>query len=129
MIVLDASVVVDLLLDTPGADRVAARLRSDRSLHAPAVLDLEVTQALRRFSASRQLSAERGRRAVADLAALPVRRYPHVHLLERIWQLHGSLTAYDAAYVALAEALTATLLTRDRSLAMVRGHRAKVEVL
>jgi predicted nucleic acid-binding protein len=129
VIVLDASAVVDLLVEAPGAERVAARIRSDRSLHAPAVLDLEVAQAIRRFAASRQMSEDRGKRAIGDLLDLPVRRYPHLPLLERVWQLRTNLTAYDAAYVALAEALRATLLTRDRRLATVRGHRAKVEVV
>jgi predicted nucleic acid-binding protein len=129
VIVLDASVVVDLLVAATGTEHIAARLRADGSLHAPALLDLEVAQVLRRLSASRQISPERGKRTVADLADLPVRRYPHVPLLGRIEQLWGRLTAYDAAYVALAEALDATLVTRDRALARVRGHRVTVEVV
>jgi predicted nucleic acid-binding protein len=75
------------------------------------------------------LSAQRGREALEDLADLSVRRYPHDVLLPRVWELRANLTAYDAAYVALAEALGAPLFTRDRRLAGAAGHRARVEVV
>lgn len=92
-------------------------------------MDLEVTHAIRRLCAIRQTSEDRGSRAITDLSALPVRRYPHTPLLERIWQLRTNLTAYDAAYVALAETLRATLVTRDRRLATARGHRARIDLV
>jgi predicted nucleic acid-binding protein len=129
VIVLDASVVVDLLLGTQAAGPLAARIRAATPWHAPAVLDLEVANAIRRLCAIHQTSEERGSRAITDLAALPVRRYPHTPLLERIWQLRANLTAYDAAYVALAETLRVALVTRDRRLAKTRGHRARIDVV
>ena len=84
---------------------------------------------IRRYAANGDIDGERGRVALADLADLPVRRYPHDFLLPRIWELRNNLTAYDAAYVALAEALDARLLTRDRRLATAAGHRARVELV
>ena len=129
MIVLDASAVVELLLGTLGAEAVERRVARARSLHAPSLLDLEVAQAIRRFCATGQLRAERGGQAIAELADLPVRRYPHTPLLGRIWQLRTGITAYDAAYVALAETLGAPLVTRDRRLAQARGHRARIDLV
>jgi predicted nucleic acid-binding protein len=129
VIVLDVSAVVELLLGATGAGLIDARIRRGASLHAPAVLDLEVTHAIRRLCAIHQTSEDRGSRAITDLSALPVRRYPHTPLLERIWQLRANLTAYDAAYVALAETLRAPLVTRDRRLAKARGHRARIDLV
>jgi predicted nucleic acid-binding protein len=87
-----------------------------------------VAQVLRRYGASGDLTPGRGAEAIADLADLPITRHEHVVLLPRMWQLRHNLTAYDAAYVALAEALEATLLTRDAKLARAAG-RARVEVV
>lgn len=84
---------------------------------------------IRRYAATGEIGAARGRRALADLADFPLRRYPHDFLLPRIWELRHDLTAYDGAYVALAEALDAPLLTRDRRLAAAAGHRARVELV
>lgn len=129
MIVLDASAVLELLLRTAGAEAVEKRVVRDTSLHAPSLLDLEVAQVIRRYWAAGEMRAERGSQAIADLAALPIRRYPHRPLLERVWELRAGVTAYDAAYVALAEALHAPLVTRDRRLARTRGHRARIELV
>jgi len=129
VIVLDASAVVELLLGTPGAGAVHRRIAREPSLHAPSVLDLEVAHAIRRACATGQLHSARGGQAIAELAELPVRRYPHTPLLDRIWQLRANLTAYDAAYVALAETLRVTLVTRDRRLARTRGHRARIDLV
>jgi predicted nucleic acid-binding protein len=129
MIVLDASVVVELLLGTQAAGAIAAHIQGDTPWHAPAVLDLEVAHTIRRLCTIRQTSDARGARAIGDLGDLPVRRYPHTPLLDRIWQLRANLTAYDAAYIALAEALRAPLVTRDRRLAKTRGHRARIDLL
>lgn len=84
---------------------------------------------IRRFAASGDIDDARGRSALVDLADFPLRRYPHELLLPRIWELRNNMTAYDAAYVALAEGLGAPLLTRDRRLAATPGHRAEVELI
>jgi len=100
-----------------------------QTLHAPHLIDVEAAQVIRRFAANGDVDAERGRAALADLVDFPLRRYPHDFLLPRIWELRHNLTAYDAAYVALAETLDAPLLTRDHRLAAAPGHRAAVEVV
>lgn len=127
MLVPDASVVVDLLVD--GGDRgawAAARISSAGRLHAPHLLDLEVAAALRNRLARRELSQRRAADALLQFGELPVRRYPAAPLLERIWQLRDRLTPYDAAYVSLAEALGIPLATTDERLARVAGHGAAV---
>ncbi|MEK7407338.1 MAG: type II toxin-antitoxin system VapC family toxin [Acidobacteriota bacterium] len=129
MIVLDASAAVELLLRTPHAVRTRERLQSGETPHAPHLLDIEVAQALRRLSRTGGLSPERAAEALADLAQIPVRRHPHTRLLVRIWELRHNLTAYDAAYVALAEELGASLLTCDKALASSSGHSASVELV
>jgi len=130
VIVVDASAVIEVLLNTPAGVRVADRLFADgETLHAPHLLDLEVAQVLRRYALSAELDAARGAQALEDLAALPLSRYPHDVLLPRIWELRHNVTAYDAAYVALAEALAAPLVTRDAALAASRGHAARIELL
>lgn len=130
MIVVDASAVVDLLLQSPGSDRLAERmLASGESLHAPQLLDVEVAQVLRRHEAAGRLGAARGRLALDLLQAMPITRHGHTHLLRRVWAIRKNLTAYDAVYVALAEALGGTLVTRDERLASAPGHRARVEVI
>lgn len=130
MIVVDASALIEALLRTPAAQDVEGRLFAPgQTLHAPHVLDVEVAQVIRRYTANGEINAERGRLALADLADLPLRRYPHDFLLPRIWDLRNNLTAYDAAYVALAEALDAKLLTRDRRLAAAAGHHAHIELI
>jgi predicted nucleic acid-binding protein len=93
------------------------------------VLDLEVAQVLRRYTLSGEMDAERSEQALEDLADLSLYRYPHDVFLFRIWALRRNLTAYDAAYLALAEALDAPLVTRDTALARAPGHRARVEVI
>jgi predicted nucleic acid-binding protein len=130
MIVVDASAVLEALLRTPAARAVEKRLfESSQTLHAPHLLDVEVAQVIRRYAANREIDEERGRMALADLADLPLRRYPHDFLLSRVWDLRSNFTAYDAMYVALAEVLDATLVTRDRRLAASPGHHARIEVV
>jgi len=130
MIVVDASAVLEALLRTAAAKAVEARLFAPRqTLHAPHLLDVEIAQVVRRYAASGEIDGARGRMALADLADFPLRRYPHDFLLPRIWDLRNNLTAYDATYVALAEALGAPLLTRDRRLAAATAHRAQIELV
>jgi predicted nucleic acid-binding protein len=130
VIVLDASAVLELLLVTDKGDRVAERIAApEETLHAPHLLDLEVAQVLRRYVARNQLDAVRAGQAIEDLRDLDLNRYPHDVLLARIWELRQNATAYDAAYLALAEALGAPLLTTDARLRGVPDARAQVEVL
>jgi predicted nucleic acid-binding protein len=129
VIVVDASALLETLLRTSAAKAVEDRLFAPRqTLHAPHLIDVEVAQVIRRYAANGEIDGERGRAALADLADLPLRRYPHDFLLPRILELRNNLTAYDAAYVALAEALDAPLLTRDWRLATAAGHRARIEL-
>jgi predicted nucleic acid-binding protein len=129
VIVLDASAAVDWLLQTSAGQNIERRIYSrNETLHAPELLDLEATQVLRGLSRQRVVSAHRADEAVRDLLDLRVTRYPHLVLLPRIWQLRHNFSAYDAAYVVLAEKLGATLVTRDARLASVTGHVALVEL-
>lgn len=98
------------------------------SLHAPHLIDLEVAHVLRKLNLRRILSDVRARQALADLEGLGIVRHEHDIFLPRIWALRATLTAYDAAYVALAETLNAPLITLDRKLARASGHRARIEV-
>ena len=130
MIVVDASAMLETLLRTPAAKAVERRLfEPSQTLHAPHLLDVEIAQVVRRYAANCEIDGERGRAALADLADFPLRRYPHDFLLPRVWDLRSNFTAYDAVYVALAEALDAPLLTRDKRLAAAPGHHARVELV
>ena len=130
MIVVAASVVLEVLLRTPRASAIEGRLFAQgEQLHAPHLIDLEITQVLRRYALRRELSAVRCDEALSDWLAFPVRRHGLELLLPRVWALRGTLTAYEAAYVALAEALEVPLLTRDAKLARAPGHDARVQVV
>lgn len=130
MIVPDASVMLEVLLRTPAAAGMEDHLFDPQhTLHAPHLIDVEVAQVLRRYTLSGQSDPERCREALADLADFPLTRYPHDILLPRVWELRSNLTAYDAVYVALAEALDAQLLTRDQRLANAPGHYARIELV
>lgn len=130
MIVLDASALLEFLLQTPLGARVEARLfREEDELHSPHLVDVEVTQGLRRLVRAGEVSAARAAEAIADLQALDLHRHPHVDLLPRAWKLRDNLTAYDAVYVVLAEALDAPIVTCDTPLAGTPGHRARIEAI
>lgn len=129
MIVLDASAAVDWLLQTQAGRRIEERIYSHReTLHSVHLLDVEFAQVLRRMARDGTLTPRRAEEAIEDLAALRITRYAPVLLLPRIWQLRHNLSAYDAAYVALAEKLRAPLITRDQRIAAAPGYAAKVEV-
>lgn len=122
MIVVDASALADFLLGRGAALSVLvgefAVERGERRLHTPEIAELETLNALRRMVLNGQITARRGTEAVADLRRAPLIRYPHAPLRERIWQLRDELTAYDAAYLALAEGLRGSILvTADRGMA------------
>jgi predicted nucleic acid-binding protein len=129
MIVLDASAAVEWLLQTPAGQRIENRIYSrNETLHAPHLLDLEVTQVLRRLVQQGVVRERRADEAIRDLLDLRVNRYAHFVLLPRIWQLRHNFSAYDAAYIVLAEKLGGTLVTRDRRLASPTGHAATIEL-
>jgi predicted nucleic acid-binding protein len=128
VIVVDASTVVDFLLERgPLGDWAAERIRTADSLHAPHLLDFEVASGIRRKAAVGEIPHRRGRAALTDLGDMRLTRYPGVALVDRMWALREGLSAYDASYVALAEALEAPLVTTDRRLAATSGHEAVVE--
>jgi predicted nucleic acid-binding protein len=130
VIVLDASAAIEWLLQSPTGIKIDKRIFSrSESLHAPHLLDIEVTQVLRRYVREKMITTQRGQEALEDLAGLPLDRYPHDFLLPRVWDLRATLTAYDAVYVALAELLDAPLLTCDRKIASAPGHSANIEVI
>jgi predicted nucleic acid-binding protein len=129
VIVLDASAAVDWLLQTSAGQRIEKRIYShNESLHTPHLLDLEVTQVLRRLVREGAVSAHRADEAIRDLLDLRITRYPHFVLLPRVWQLRHNFSAYDAAYVVLGEKLGAPLVTRDGRLASASGHAAAIEL-
>jgi len=128
VLVVDASVLVVALADDgPDGDHARTRLRGER-LAAPDIVDLEVASVLRRLMRGEK-DARRAQLALTDLAELPLLRATHLPLLARCWELRDNLTIYDAAYVALAEALQATLITGDRRLTRASGPRCHIELL
>lgn len=130
MIVVDASAMVALLLRTSAAPAIEARLFGEQqALHAPELIDVEVTQVLRRYSISGQLDTERGRTVMTDLMEFPMTRHPHGVLMQRVWELRHNLSAYDAVYLALAESLDAALLTDDQRLVTATRRHSWVQVL
>ncbi|HEY4360677.1 MAG TPA: type II toxin-antitoxin system VapC family toxin [Bryobacteraceae bacterium] len=125
MIVLDASVVVELLTNGKSADSLRRSLAaSNESFLVPHLLDVEVASALRNLAAGRRIDSHRSQEFLDGLAALPAERYSHIPLLSRMWELRHNFTVYDAAYIALAEATDSILYTCDEKLN--KGHRAQV---
>ena len=126
MTVVDASALLEILLQTSAAAQVSRILQPSEILCAPHLIDLEVTQALRRYVAANKIPPPRALEALEILANFPLERHPHLPLLGRIWDLRANLTTYEAAYVALAEELDARLVTCDKALAHAPGHHARV---
>jgi predicted nucleic acid-binding protein len=130
VIVVDASALLELLLQTSLGARVEARLfRNDDELHAPHLVDVEIVQGLRRLVRTGEVSPGRADEAIADLTDLDVHRHAHVDLLGRAWKLRNNISAYDAMYVVLAEAIEAPVVTCDGPLSKAPGHRARIEVI
>ncbi len=130
MIVVDASAITELLLQTDLGTRVERRTyRDDDDLHAPHLLDVEVLSALRRLVHAGEVIAERAEEAIEDLGLLRIIRHGHLDLTTRAWELRENFTAYDAAYLALAEALGATVVTCDRPFGAACGHSARIEII
>jgi predicted nucleic acid-binding protein len=130
VIVLDASALVELLLDTPTGQIVATRITDPSlGLHVPHLADVEVVQALRRLAKDGELEAAAAAVALEDLHALDLQRHAHEPLLDRVWELRHNLSAYDAVYVALAEALDSKVLTCDGRLARAPGVARCVELV
>jgi predicted nucleic acid-binding protein len=129
MIVADASVVGPALIDDgPHGDHVRQRIR-DQLLFVPSLIDLEVLSMVKGWTRAGLLDQRRAREAVADFLTMRLRRMPHIGLLPRIWDLRDKLSVYDAAYVALAEAIGIPLLTADRGIARTPGLACEVELI
>jgi predicted nucleic acid-binding protein len=128
MLVLDTSAALAALAGRDPDPALVARLSADGDLHAPHLIDVELLHALRRLCASGRLSTDRAHDTRTDFAELAIVRYPHEALADRIWLLRHNLSAYDATFVALAEALDAPLVTCDARLAAAPGHDARVEL-
>ena len=130
MIVADASVLVEALIgEGTTGDAARQRISDAPQLHAPHLVDLEVANAVRRLVASDRVPDDLAAHAITGLRQLPLTRYPHVPFLDRIWELRFAVTSYDAAYVALAEAVGVPLLTLDVRLGKASGARCPVEVI
>jgi predicted nucleic acid-binding protein len=130
LIVVDASALKELLLQTEPGSRIEARIsRAAEDLYTPHLLDVEIVQALRRLVRAGHLAADRAQEALDDLAHFNVRRHAHTDFLSRASERRDNLTAYDAMHVALAEALDARLVTCDAPLAATPGHAVRIEVI
>jgi predicted nucleic acid-binding protein len=129
VIVVDASALLEFLLQTPLGARVEARLFRDYDeFHSPHLVDVEIAQALRRLVRTDEVSADRAADALTDLAGFDLHRHAHLDFLVRAWKLRENITAYDAMYVALAESLDAPIVTCDGALFKAPGHRARIEL-
>ena len=128
MLVVDASCLAEVVLAGPDAEPVRGRLAGDAEQAAPHLVDAEVLGVVRRAHLRGELDGTAARQAIEDLESWPAARVDHRPLLERAWELRNSLSAPDALYVALAEALDATLLTLDRRLTQAVGTRCLIEI-
>jgi predicted nucleic acid-binding protein len=128
VIVVDTSAVLGALSGRPPVPGLAERLEADGDLHAPHLLDVEIVHALRRLVLAGELSEDRASDIRLDFADLVLVRYPHQPLADRMWELRHNVSAYDAAFLALAEALGAPLVTCDRRLARAGKQIVGVEL-
>jgi predicted nucleic acid-binding protein len=128
MLVVDTSAILNAIAAAEAAPGLVERLSDDGDLHAPHLIDVEILHALRGMAIRNEITAERAADARTDFGDTALSRYPHEALSDRIWELRHNLTAYDAAFVALAEALGAPLVTCDSRLASASGHAADIEL-
>jgi predicted nucleic acid-binding protein len=128
LIVVDTSAVLNALLKTPADERLLDRLGREADLHAPHLIDVEILHAARGLVRARKLTEDAVERFRRDYEDLSITRYPHQPLSDRIWELRHTLTAYDAAFIALSEGLGVPLVTCDRRLARSSGHDAQIEL-
>lgn len=129
MIVVDSSAIIEVLLRIYVGEKIESRILSPfENLCAPHLINLEVAQVLRRYCASGDMTSERALDASVDFKDMPITRYPHDIFLQRIWELRANITAYDAIYVALAEALPAPLLTCDKRFANAPLYNVDIEL-
>jgi predicted nucleic acid-binding protein len=128
VLVVDTSAILDAIAAREAAPGLVARLSEDGDLHAPHLIDVEILHALRRMTMRGEISDDRAADARSDFADTAIVRYPHEPLSDRMWELRQNLTAYDAAFVALAESLAVPLITCDGRLASANDHRAQIEL-
>jgi len=128
MLVIDTSAILDAIAAYTPAPGLTERLSQDGDLHAPHLIDIEILHALRGMRIREEITADRATDARTDFAETALLRYPHEPLSDRIWELRHNLSAYDAAFIALAETLDAPLITCDRRLASSSGHTAHIEL-
>lgn len=129
VLVVDASAIAEMLLGTAKGRRVAEAIGSEHSLHAPELLSLEIASVLRGLVRTGQIDVTDADQVIADLGSLGIEFYEHLAFLPRVFAMRDNLTAYDAAYVALAEALGVALLTCDMKLGRAPGNRAAVQIV
>lgn len=129
MLVVDASCLYEVVADTSRSEVIRQRLAADQEHAAPHVVDVEVLGVIRRHVQAGAMDATAAAQAVDDLAEWPGERFGHQALLDRAWELRATVRVWDATYVALAEALGATLLTRDARLADASGPRCPIDVV
>ena len=129
MLVVDASCLYLVVIDGIGSEAIRDRLAMDPDHAAPHVIDAEVLGAIRRDHMLGRIDATAASQAVDDLSGWPAERFGHRTLIERAWEIRDNVRTWDALYVALAEALDATLLTLDRRLGRADGPRCAIEVL
>ncbi len=129
MLVVDATCLYEVLTDTPRAEEIRARLATDDDHAAPHLIDVEVLNVIRRHALAGRLDPTAAAQAIDDLHAWPGERYGHRGLLRRAWELRATVRGWDAFYVALAEALDATLLTLDARLSRAAGPACPIEVV
>ena len=128
MIVLDNSALTAVLVEAVRNPRLVARIAVEDSIHATDLLDVEFLSGLRGLLRGAKISEDRARQARFLFAEMPVVRYPISVITDRVWALRHNASAYDASYLALAEALDCPLITTDRRIAKASGHLARVEV-